>query len=116
MGLFERSVFICKVAKYKIWYFNIEDKYKIFRDLRNKVLNPAIQDVNIHSDLSASYTQHKTGRRITHLIFKFNYKSQRELALGNTPTPKRLTKNYVEQHAYPGESYQQARERLARTR
>ena len=95
---------------------DIENKYKIFRDLRNKVLNPAIRDVNTHSDLAASYTQHKTGRKITHLIFKFNYKPQRELLLGDTPIPKRLTKSYVEQHAYPGESYQQARDRLARTR
>ena len=95
---------------------DIEDKYKIFRDLRNKVLNPAIRDVNTHSDLSASYTQHKTGRRITHLIFKFNYKPQHELSLSEAPTPKRLTKAYVEQHAHPGESYQQARDRLTRTR
>ena len=94
---------------------DIEDKYKIVRDLRIKVLNPAIQDINTHSDLSASYTQQKRGRRITGFTFKFFYKNQINLPLTKSK-PQKITKSYIEQHANPGESYEQAKQRLSKRR
>lgn len=94
---------------------DIEDKYKIVRDLRLKVINPAIEDINTHSDLAASYTQQKRGRRITGFTFKFHYKNQINLPLKRGKSPK-ITKAYIDEHALPGESYEQAKKRLSARR
>lgn len=51
--------------------FEIEDKYTSIKDLKLKVIDPAIKDINTHSNFSVSWTQRKTGRRVTHLTFEF---------------------------------------------
>lgn len=94
---------------------DIESKYKIVRDLRIKVLNPAIQDINTHSDLSASYIQQKRGRRITGFTFKFFYKNQINLPL-TKGKPQKITEAQIIKHAQPGESYAQVKKRLSQTR
>jgi len=39
------------------------------------VIDPAIKDINAHSNLQVTWTQRKTGRNVTHLIFEFAEKS-----------------------------------------
>lgn len=51
--------------------FQIEDKYEAIKDLKLKVLDPAVKDINEHSNFTVSWAQRKTGRRVTHLIFTF---------------------------------------------
>ena len=46
----------------------------------------------------------KTGRKVTALEFKFPVEQQENLTL--------VDKTYIEKHAYPGETYEQARKRL----
>ncbi|MBB1489585.1 replication initiation protein [Oceanospirillum sediminis] len=55
--------------------FQIQDSYPRISDFKKWVLEPALKDINNNSDLQVSYTQRKTGRKITHLIFKI--KSQK---------------------------------------
>jgi plasmid replication initiation protein len=54
--------------------FQIEDKYSSIKDLKSRVIEPAIKDINTHSDYSVSWTQRKTGRNVTHLTFTFGLK------------------------------------------
>jgi len=54
--------------------FEIEDKYAAIKDLKKYVIDPAIKDVNTHSNYQVSWTQRKTGRKVTHLTFEFSEK------------------------------------------
>ena len=94
---------------------DLDTKYKSIKDFKKYVLEPAIKDINTHSDLKASYTQRKTGRRVIHLIFHFQPDEQLKMPLnnGNQKQPK-ITKTYIEKHAKPGESYEQAKQRLSK--
>ena len=56
--------------------FEIEDKYLAIKDLKLKVIDPAIKDINTHSNFSVQYDQRKTGRTVTHFIFTFAEKKQ----------------------------------------
>lgn len=56
--------------------FQIEDKYNSIKDLKKYVIEPAIKDINTHSNLTVSWEQRKTGRVVTHLIFTFSEKKQ----------------------------------------
>lgn len=54
--------------------FEIEDKYVAIKDLKKYVIDPAIKDINTHSNYNVSWSQRKTGRRVTHLTFEFSEK------------------------------------------
>ena len=47
--------------------FEIEEKYAAMKDFKKYVIDPAIKDINTHSNFTVSWTQRKTGRRVTHL-------------------------------------------------
>ncbi|TAN83986.1 MAG: RepB family plasmid replication initiator protein [Gallionella sp.] len=49
----------------------IGDKYPAIKDFKKRVIEPAVAQINEHSDLTVSYTQRKTGRNVTHLTFIF---------------------------------------------
>lgn len=56
--------------------FQLGDKYPAIKDLKKRVIDPAVDQINEHSDLTASYEQRKTGRNVTHLIFSFAPKEE----------------------------------------
>jgi plasmid replication initiation protein len=91
----------------------ITGEYKAIKDFKKWVIDVAGAQINEHSDIEVSYTQRKTGRAVTHLIFEIKPKAEpkkRELSKG----AKRVVidKAYVDLHALPGESYDQAHRRL----
>ena len=47
----------------------MEGRYKAIKDFKKDVLDMAVSQINEHSDIRVSYTQRKTGRTVTHLIF-----------------------------------------------
>lgn len=51
--------------------FQLGDKYPAMKDFKKWVVDAAVEQINEHSDLTASYVQRKTGRNVTHLIFTF---------------------------------------------
>lgn len=51
-------------------------QYPSIKDFKLNVLNKAMEDINEHSDLQASYQDKKTGRKITHFEFTFGLKVQ----------------------------------------
>ena len=83
----------------------LDGKYAAIKDFKCRVLDPALHDINTCSDLTASYEQRKTGRRVSHLIFKFQPK-------GYVKRPEKMTKKYIEKNARPGETYEQVELRL----
>jgi plasmid replication initiation protein len=93
---------------------DLKDKYRAIKDFKKYVLEPAMHDIKNCTDLLASYTQRKTGRRVTHLIFTFRVDEQVKIKLeGGGRNEKRIiTTSYIEKNARPGESYEQAERRL----
>lgn len=76
---------------------------KDFGLIRSKVLNPAIKEIREKDGLKITWKPLKTGRKVTALEFKFPTEHQKVLPLDNA---------YIEKHALPGETYDQARKRL----
>lgn len=94
--------------------FQIEDKYSSIKDFKKYVIEPAIKDINAHSDYQVSWTQRKTGRNVTHLMFTF---SEKQAAAIPVPKPKQekvlgVSKSTIEKRARPGESWEEAAKRI----
>ena len=53
-----------------------EHEYKPMNNFKNRVLEPAIKQINEHTDITVKVEQHKTGRAITGFSFKFKQKQQ----------------------------------------
>lgn len=47
-------------------------KYSHFKD---RVLNPSVSDIVQYTDMNISYETEKTGKAVSHIVFKFNEKS-----------------------------------------
>ncbi|GAB3375108.1 replication initiation protein [Azotobacter armeniacus] len=103
-------------------WLQLEDRYPLMADLRRWVIEPAVEQINEHSPLSLSWTQRKTGRRVTHLVFDFGPKKPaKAVAVGKAPrkaTAKRRggtpTDDEIRNLARPGESWEALRARLNR--
>lgn len=68
--------------------FQIEDQYTDMHNFKKRVIDPAVKDINSHSNFTVSWTQRKTGRRVTHLTFEFAEKK-----LVKTKVKKEKTKD-----------------------
>ena len=94
--------------------FELGDKYPSIRDLKARVLHPAIAQINAHSDLWLKCEQIKRGRAVTTLIFTFGAKADRPQNASARRAKASLTRAYIEQHACPGETWEEAEARLRR--
>lgn len=56
----------------------LDDEYPLMERFKAKVLLPALEQINKHTDIIASYDQHKTGRKITAISFSFKFKENQE--------------------------------------
>lgn len=99
-------------------WLQLEDRYPSIKDFKRWVLDPAVEQINEHSPLSLTWSQRKTGRKVTHLVFDYAPKKPAK-ALGKAPggaqTKRKggkLTKEEVERLARPGESWEAAYARL----
>lgn len=86
--------------------WELTEKYPRLEALKRKVINPAINDINTYSNLWVKYGQRKRGRRVVALQFQFGMKHPE-------PKPSKLSKQYIEKHALPGESWEEAKTRLS---
>ncbi|WP_035599727.1 replication initiation protein [Halomonas salina] len=55
----------------------LEERYSNIRDLKRRVIEPAVAQINEHSPLWVKWDQRKTGRRVSHLVFTFGEKAQK---------------------------------------
>lgn len=94
----------------------VESEYKAIKDFKKWVIDVALSQINEHSDLTVSYDQRKTGRNVTHLIFTFSPKEAPKLKKARVRKPVEPTagsREYIERHALPGETWEQAERRLS---
>lgn len=62
------------------------DQYKELYNLKIRVLDLALKQINDHTDITATYEQHKTGRKVTGFTFTFKQKpSAKSAAKGANP-------------------------------
>ena len=93
--------------------FQIEDQYADMHNFKKRVLLPAVADINQHSDYQVSWTQRKTGRNVTHLIFAFSEKpSDKPAPPATEPKILGVSKSLIEQQARIGESWEDAARRI----
>ena len=104
----------------------LDGKYSAIKDLKKRVIQPAVDEINEHSPMWVKWDQRKNGRRVTHLVFTFgekpkskpNNKSQQKTAPATHPQAKEQKKNRgftdedIAKSARPGETWEQARQRL----
>ena len=55
----------------------LDAEYQRMYDLKKYVLEPSLKQINEHTDITASYEQHKKGRTITGFSFKFKEEENR---------------------------------------
>lgn len=77
--------------------FQVDDKYSRLTDLKKRVIEPAVAEINEHSNFWVSYGQRKLGRTVTHFQFKFGLKNQPKEV-------KHITEEEIKQKARPGET------------
>lgn len=73
--------------------------------IRSKVIEPSIQEIREKDGLKVTWKPIKKGRCVVSLEFKFPAEPQHK--------PLVLDNSYIDKHARPGESYEQARARLS---
>jgi len=96
-------------------WLDLGEKYNALYDLKKRVIDPAVSQINDRTPLQVSYVQKKSGRTITHLTFSFYKKTP-----GNE-LPEAKKKKYVaadlhknSKLAKPGETLEVALARLNR--
>ena len=67
---------------------HLEDRYAAIKDFKKRVIVPAVTQINEHSPLEVKWSQKKTGRRVTHIVFSFHEKEEKmEARLGKPTSP-----------------------------
>lgn len=56
--------------------FQLDESYDRMFDLKKRVIDPAVDDINKYSNFNLVWEQRKTGRKVTHLVFTFTEKKQ----------------------------------------
>lgn len=79
--------------------FQVGDKYSRLVDLKKRVIDPAVEEINKHSNIWVKYGQRKSGRTITHFQFQFGLKDK-HLPLER----KQLNEEEINRQAKPGET------------
>ncbi len=62
-----------------------DDEYQRMHHFKSRVLETAITQINEHTDIKATYEQHKQGRTITGFSFKFKQKVQPKIETKRDP-------------------------------
>lgn len=96
--------------------FGVEGKYQSIKDLKARVIEPAIKDVNEQSDLIVDWGQRKKGRQVVAIQFVFEpkdgYSASSRLTKNGSKKQKDATADYIKNNAKPGETWEAARARL----
>jgi len=100
----------------------VTKSYSLYGNFKNKILLPAIEELNEKTDLQISFKEIKKGRSVVEIEFIIKYSSDKEIKL--TPSPKKpeklteneeererlnsLAKGYQFDHTYFAQLYQGA--------
>lgn len=97
-------------------WLDLGKKYSALYDLKKRVVDPAVRQINEMTPYQVKYTQTKSGRSVTHLVFSFHKKASEE---DGRAKRKRYTYADLDKNsslAKPGESYEMALNRLNKQR
>lgn len=108
---------VCERAIELSWIreiFDLPDSYKAIGELKRRVLNPALKEINENSPYWVKMSQEKSGRIITHIRLIFGHKAPLTLnkKRGKTKKINVHDEKFLAQHAKPGESREAAIRRL----
>lgn len=87
-----------EIARLRDW-LQLEDRYSMLADFKRYVIDSSLEQINKHSPLAVTYTQRKTGRFVTHLIFTFKHKPTK--AVKANPVSKALPAKEERLYGYP---------------
>lgn len=90
-------------------WFRLEETYPLLSELRRRVIEPAVSQINEHRPLVVQWSPRKSGRTVTHFLFTFAPKKE---AAKQKASAKVLSEYELSQLAKPGESYEEALKRL----
>ena len=95
-------------------WLQLEDRYPSIKDLKRRVLDPAVEQINEHSPLMLTWSQRKTGRKVTHLVFDYVPKKPAKVVGKGTAKRKagKISDAEIAKQARPGETWEAARARL----
>lgn len=68
------------------------DQYEKMCNFKVRVLDHAVKQINDFTDITATYEQHKTGRKVTGFTFTFKKKPSAKLIAADTATPDSFIK------------------------
>ena len=66
------------MADYRKW-FELENKYKLYSDLRKRVIEPAITELEEKANLTISWDEKKKGRKVVGFDFMFEENQQTDM-------------------------------------
>ena len=66
---------------------DLGEKYSTIKDLKKRIVMPALDDINEYSNVKAELGQEKKGKDITHLIFRYSVKKEAEKPKANDTKP-----------------------------
>ena len=90
--------------------FALGKKYQKMKDMKRRIITPALEEINEKTDIRATFGQRSIGRKIVELQFEIRSKVRKKKPLAK---PKKMSfDDYVKKHSNPGESWDQAKERL----
>ncbi|MEI5792613.1 replication initiation protein RepM [Staphylococcus aureus] len=102
------------------------DEYPRMTNFKQRVLDPAVAQINAHTDITAAYEQHKRGRSITGFSFSFTVKqigrdpNTVDMLTGKTdaetagkPKRQKISKSKAESMARVGETWEELYKRLS---
>lgn len=95
-------------------WLQLEDRYPSIKDFKRWVLDPAVEQINEHSPLMLTWSQRKTGRKVTHLVFDYVPKKPAK-GVGKATAKRKAGKisdAEIAKLARPGETWEAARARL----
>ncbi len=114
------------VDDFRTW-FQLEDSYPLTSDLRRKIVEPAVAQINEYSSLVCKMEPVKSGRKVTHFRFSFATRKGASLKGGSKgkgkgkgqvdevpelPLSRKLTEADIQRYALPGETWEAAKRRL----
>ncbi|WP_427501815.1 replication initiation protein (plasmid) [Methylomonas sp. MED-D] len=81
--------------------FQVVDKYDRVVDLKKRVIDPAVKEINELSNLWVKYGQRKSGRQVTHFQFQFGVKDRDKQPAAER---KQISEDEINRQARPGET------------
>ncbi|WP_456391214.1 replication initiation protein [Hydrogenimonas sp.] len=84
--------------------FGLEGKYKLYADLKRKIIERSLKEINSLSDIRISYKEKKIGRKVTDLIFtvKPNLPKQKNYLASERAFISYMRKNHANDVLYDG--------------